>query len=346
MLGHGRRRHLEVGELGEEQLDRLRVGALVDAVERVAAPAREQLGDGLVRGDHHLLDEHVRERLLLDPRALDAALAVEGELDLAALDAQRPAREAPVAEGARDLLGEAQRLLELVDGALVAGQDGLGVAVREALAAADEAPVEARLARLQAGAEEDLHGDAAAVLVRPQAAEIVGELVREHRRHAAGDVGGDAPLGGVAVERRARRDVGRDVGDVHPRAHAGLLSLEGQRVVEVLRALGVDREREEVPQVDPVRLVVRGERRQRRVRGSKALVPEEAFEHRLDPARRAEHLLDPRAAASRPDDDEVADRRLPGALAVDDDRDAAFEERLADEELALAGQLADEQLCH
>ena len=346
MLGHGRRRHLQVGQLGEEQLDRLRVGALVDAVERVAAAAREQPGDGLVRGDHHLLDEHVGERLLLDPRALDAALAVEGELDLPPLDAQRTARKPPVAEGARDLLGETKRLLELVDRALVARQDGLGVAVGQALAAADEAPVEARLAGLEAGAEEDLHGDAAAVLVRPQAAGLVGELVRKHRRNPAGDVGGDASLCGVVVERRARRDVGRDVGNVHPCAHAVPLPLKGQRVVEVLGALGVDRECEEVPQVDPVRLVVRGERRQRRMRGAEALVPEEALEHRLDPARRAENLLDLRAAPSQPDDDEVADRCLPRALAVDGHRDAAVEVRVADEELALAGKLADELFRH
>ena len=150
VLGHGGRRHLEVGELGEEELDRLRVGALVDAVERLAAPAGEQLRDGLVRGDHQLLDEHVRERLLLDPRALDAALAVEGELDLPALDPEGAAREAAVAEGARDPLGEPQRLRQLVDRALVAREDRLRVAVREALAAADEAAVEARLAGLEA----------------------------------------------------------------------------------------------------------------------------------------------------------------------------------------------------
>ena len=62
------------------------------AVERLAAAAREEFRDGLVGGDHQLLDEHVRERLALDPGPLDAALAVECERDLAPLDAKGPAR--------------------------------------------------------------------------------------------------------------------------------------------------------------------------------------------------------------------------------------------------------------
>ena len=70
------------------------------AVERLASrPASS--GDRLVGGDHQLLDEHVRQRLALDPGPLDAALAVEGERDLAALDAKRPAGEPAIAEGTR-----------------------------------------------------------------------------------------------------------------------------------------------------------------------------------------------------------------------------------------------------
>ena len=71
--------------------------------------AREQLGDRLVRGDHQLLDEHVRERLALDPGPLDAALAVEGERDLPPRRGARRARSA--GRGARPRpLGEPQRL--------------------------------------------------------------------------------------------------------------------------------------------------------------------------------------------------------------------------------------------
>ena len=74
-----------VRELGEEELDRLRVGSLVDAEERVAVPAGEQERDRLVGEDHELLDEHVRARLVLRPRALYPTASVERELDLAPL---------------------------------------------------------------------------------------------------------------------------------------------------------------------------------------------------------------------------------------------------------------------
>ncbi len=181
--------------------------------------------------------------------------------------------------------------------------------------------------------------------MRTQAAEVIGELGRQHRSHATRDVDGDTALGGVRVEGRAGGDVGGDVGDVHPGLHAAaLVDLERERVVEVLRLLRVDGEREEVTQVDSVRLCGWRERRQRRVRPAHALVPEQAFEDGLDPARRAQYPFESGPAPPEPDDDEIADRRLARSLAIDDHGNAALEVRLADKELALPGQLADEQI--
>ena len=99
------------------------------AVERLAPAAGEQLGDELVRADHQLLDQHVRVRLGLAPRALDPALAVEGEDDLGALDAQRAASETLVAQLLRQPLGASQRLGQLRLGPLAAGEDRLGLAI-------------------------------------------------------------------------------------------------------------------------------------------------------------------------------------------------------------------------
>ena len=150
MLGDGRGRHLEIRELGEQQLDRLRVGPLVDAVERVAAAPGEQLGDGLVRGDHQLLDEHVRERLALDPGALDAALAVEGELDLAGpRPAARRARIGGRGGAARPARRAAAPRVTSSPARSSPARIAWACAVREPLAAADEAAVEARLAGLE-----------------------------------------------------------------------------------------------------------------------------------------------------------------------------------------------------
>ena len=85
--------------------------------------------------------------------------------------------------------------------------------------------------------------------MRPQRAEVVGQLGRQHRRDQAGHVGRERALGGAAVERRAGRDEVRDVGDVHPGAHAVALADDRDRVVEVLRRVRVDREGVEVAQV-------------------------------------------------------------------------------------------------
>src|SRR5207244_13413469 len=99
-----RRRHLGVGEPREQEGYRLGMGALVDAVERLAAAAREELRDCLIRSDHQLLDERVRVRLALAPRSLVAAPPVEGERDLGALDTKGPAGEAAMAEVGRELV--------------------------------------------------------------------------------------------------------------------------------------------------------------------------------------------------------------------------------------------------
>ena len=218
--------------------------------------------------------------------------------------------------------------------------------VGEALTADDAAAVEARLAGHEVAVEGDLDGDAAALDVRAEAAGVVRELLREHGLDAAGDVDGEASLGRIVIERRAGRNVGGDVGDVHPGPDAVLLPPQAEGVVEVLRLVGVDREGEEVAQVDAVGLVVRRRRGQRRVLPAYAQVPQEAFQDSLDVARRAEDPLDPRASAAEPQDDQVARRRIPRALAVDHDGDPALEVRLAGEELAPARKLTDEQLRH
>ena len=140
--------------------------------------AGEERRHPLVREDHQLLDQRVRGRLRLEPRALDPALPVEGEVDLRALDSERAAPEPAPPEVGGDAVGQPDVVGQLV--LLGALEDPLHLAVREPLAAADHGPVEARLA-----AGRDLDRDAEPVLVRPERAGVVGELVREHRRDEA-----------------------------------------------------------------------------------------------------------------------------------------------------------------
>ena len=98
-----------VDELCEQVLDRLRIGSLVHAIERLAAPPRQERPDELVREDHQLLDEHVGVRLAFEPGIGDAAFAVEAERDLGRLHLQRAAREALRSQLAGQLVVQVER---------------------------------------------------------------------------------------------------------------------------------------------------------------------------------------------------------------------------------------------
>ncbi len=82
-------------ELLEQALDAPRLGALVDAVQRRRLALGEQLRDGLVGGDHQVLDQAVRLGLHAARRARHRAAIVECELRLHGLDRQRAAAAAP-----------------------------------------------------------------------------------------------------------------------------------------------------------------------------------------------------------------------------------------------------------
>src|SRR5262245_6757563 len=226
-LGNRWRRDAEVGEARKKQRDRLRLGSLVHPVERLAATSCEQARDALVRENHQLLDEHVRVRLRLAPRALHSAAAVESEDDLGALDAKRTAGEAPFTQTLRKGLGAPQRRRQLLVDTLPPGEDRLRAAIGQPLTAADHGAVETRLALGQ----RDLDGHAEPLDVRPQRAQLLGQLWGQHRRNEPWDVDGEGTLGRTAVERRAGLDEPRDVCDVHE----GAVLLERERVVEVLR---------------------------------------------------------------------------------------------------------------
>jgi hypothetical protein len=129
---------------------------------------------------------------------------------------------------------------------------------------------------------------------------------------------------------------------VHPDSHAVLLPARGDRVVEVLRGLGVDREREQLAQVDPAL-----ERRLRRLVGLERLpqpaLGEQPLQYRLDVVGAPEDALELRAAAAGADDREVALRCLSEPLPVKQERLVRLEVRLADDELAAASEFDDGQ---
>jgi hypothetical protein len=130
---------------------------------------------------------------------------------------------------------------------------------------------------------------------------------------------------------------------VHPRAHRALLLAERERVVEVLRGLGVDREGQQVAQVDTA-VGARLGRRVRLERLPRPALDEQCLEDVLDPVPRADARADLGAAAAGDDVDEVARLDVVQALRVEDDRRSGLEVRLALDEPAAPLNLDDQAL--
>ena len=131
-LRDGRRRHLEVGRAS-------RAGARRPAARAARGRGRATRACGSTRNSAtaslaRIISSSISAcalRLGLEPGALDAALAVEREVDLAALDAERAAGEAAPAQLGRDAVGQPERRRPARAGSL-ALEDPLRLAVREA----------------------------------------------------------------------------------------------------------------------------------------------------------------------------------------------------------------------
>ena len=314
-------------------------GALVHAVERLAPAPGEQLGDRLVGEDHQLLDQRVRvpARDSFQARATPP-LPSNSKLVLGALDPQRAAGEAAAAQLGGDVVREPERLGQRRLRALAPGEDRLRLAVREPRGAADHRAVEVRLAvgpRTSTVTHEP-------VVVRAQAAEVVGDLVRQHRRdHSrARRSRAPAPLRrGRAASRPGRttrrRRCAPSTRIPSPSRRAEIASSKSFAVSGSI--VNVD----QLAQVDAAFEARLG--RLVRLEGSRsAALDEQPLEHGLDRARRAEHTLEPRAPASGAHDGKVAGPRVAEPVPVERERRPGREERLADDELSAPGDLDDD----
>ena len=202
-------------QLLDQPLDPRRVGLGVDAVDRRHPLALQQLRDLLVGEDHQPLDQAVRLGLGDAARAADVAGRVEAELRLEGLDVEA-GRAAPLAQRRRRLARHRQRLGDRLRRFGAAGEDRVELVVVEPRVGADAAAVEARRGRPAARSQLDLRGHREALDARRQAARLLAQRVRQHRLDRARRVGAVAAAPRLAVERRAGRHVGGDVGDVDP----------------------------------------------------------------------------------------------------------------------------------
>ena len=90
------------------------------------------------------------------------------------------------------------------------------------------------------------------VLVGHQAAQVVGQPLRQHGQHPVGQVGARAAVVGLPVDGRTDGHIVTDVGDGHVQGVARLGPLDTDRVVEIPGRLAVDGHVGHSPQVEPV----------------------------------------------------------------------------------------------
>ncbi len=178
----------------------------------------------------------------------DVAGGVEAKLGLAGLDLEA-GRAAVLPEHRRGIAGDRQRLGDVLGSAAAPGEEEVELIVVEAGAGADAAAVEARGTRPAGGAELDLGRDRQPLHVRRQAAGLLAQRPRQHRLDGTRHVGAVPPPARLEIERRAGQHMSGDVGDVDPDAHPVLLAPGRDRVVEVARRSGIDREGGQLGQV-------------------------------------------------------------------------------------------------
>ena len=197
--------------------DAFGVGLFVDAVDGGHADAMVPVGDALVGGEHELFDEAVGPGAIGAEDALHLAFVVEVDDGLGKIEVDGAALLALAVED----FGEGEHALELRDerrelgtSRFVAGEDGVDLRVGHALRGADDAFGD--FVAEDGAMMVELHdaGEDEAIFRGAEAADVGGELLRQHGDGAIGEVDGGAAQARFEVERRTGRDVLRHVGDV------------------------------------------------------------------------------------------------------------------------------------
>ena len=229
-------------------------GRRVDPVDRRDLLLREPPGHGDVGGDHEFLDEPMglvalpgRDReelaLLIDELRLDE---VEVEAALGQAASPQGLGQLPHDQEVEDDVREPGRL------GRVALKDLEHRRVGHAVGRPDDGGHELRLADPAVLGDLDQGGEGEPRHPGPQAAEVVRELLGEHRQGQVGEIDARSPLERLALEGASRSDVMRDIGDVDTKEPApGRKPPDADGVVEVLGLLPVDRHGGPIAEVPP-----------------------------------------------------------------------------------------------
>ena len=256
-----------------------RLGRVVDAGnERQLRLMKFSRGD-FVRQQHEFFDELVRFVVLDLLDALREAVGVDVDFDFGHVEVERAVAHAFFAKLRGDRPQRANVRAQLAElrvaefGKRAPGVAGTvrgngrqradravvvffhqreSLAVRQPLARGNDRVRELRRDDFSARVEHGENRFREPRFVFDERTDAAGKRVREHRNHGADEIR-RVPAGArFGVERRSRAHVAGNVRDVHADARFPLGEMfDRKRVVEVLRVVRVDRDREDVPEVEP-----------------------------------------------------------------------------------------------
>ena len=243
-------RRLAAGEIQAELLEKnpqrlqlLRRRPFVYAVQRRVLAALQEIGSADVGREHAFLDQPVRVVALRRHDVLDLALLIEQHLRLDGLEIDGAALRARLGENVIQRVQILQMRHEMrrhrrADRSLQA-ERGRHPVVGEARLRAHHRGIEAVGPDLALRVHAHFAHHAQAVHVRIERTQAVGELLRQHRNHAAREIHRIAALARSRVQRIARAHIMAHVGDRHPQAEPLALALAVHSIVEILRRLAV-----------------------------------------------------------------------------------------------------------
>ena len=212
----------------------------VDAVNRLQVQLHQARRHRLVRQQHELFDQLVRNVVLHPLDARDPALFVEPDFALGKIQVERAGLEAQPPDALGQLVRVVQHARDRVRRFRL--QERHYLAVTEAPLGMNHRREEPRLQHLAVVGHEKLDALGQAVHLRFERAQLIAQRLGQHRDDAIHEIRRVAPPTRLVVQRGAGANIMRDVRDVDPQLPAlGRDAFQADRVVEILRVIGIDR---------------------------------------------------------------------------------------------------------
>ena len=221
----------------------LGIGLFVNAVKRGDTAQLQVVRHGLVRGEHELFDQAMRDITLATDNSGHAAFGIEGKHALGQIEIHRATPRAPGIENQRKIAHIAkpagQRRIART-GNRIALDYLIYRCVRHALRGTNDARREFRILDFAVIIELEEHAHYEAILMRIQRAHAVRQLLGQHGHGAIGKIDGSASQTSFAVERRIPRDIVGHVGDVHLKMPASRPPFDVYSIIEIACRFAID----------------------------------------------------------------------------------------------------------